>query len=85
MPELNEHTSHATDSDFENIVDIAPFPILIHKMGIIRYANALCLDLFGTDSLSDIIGINILEFTIPEDRATVIEAIEKGSRENFPL
>lgn len=81
---MNDPNLHqTTESEFEGIVSIAPFPILVHKMGVIVYANPLCLELFATDDINEIIGVNILDFTVPEDRPAVIEAIKRGYREKI--
>jgi PAS domain S-box-containing protein len=66
-------------NDFETIVDISPFPILIHKMGDIRYTNSLCMEMFEVSNMDQIIGRNILELTHPDDRQTVIDAIRSGA------
>lgn len=73
------HTKY--DNDFENIVDISPVPIMIHKMGLVLYANSLCKDLFDLDDVSELVGKNLIEFVHPEDRAAVIDAIKQGVTE----
>lgn len=67
------------NDDFRGIVDISPFPILIHKMGEVRYANALCLEMFGLSDFSEIVGKNLLQFTYPEDVPHVVDAIKQGA------
>lgn len=70
------------DNDFENIVDISPFPILIHKMGQIRYLNSLCLEMFEADTEDQVVGHNLLEFIHDEDKQNVIDAITQGATNN---
>lgn len=70
----------STDSDFENIVDISPFPIMIQKMGVIKYANLLCVEMFGLTKAEELIGQNFLNFTIPEDRQKVIDTVTASER-----
>ncbi|MFN8299083.1 MAG: PAS domain S-box protein [Chitinophagales bacterium] len=77
---INGQPSH--DNDFQNIVDISPFPILIHKMGAIRYLNSLCVEMFEADNEQQIEGHNLLEFIHPEDRQSVIDAITQGASLN---
>lgn len=69
----------ASDNDFENIVEISPFPILIHKMGVIKYINSLCVEMFGFERAEDVIGKNFFEFTVEEDRERVINAVRTAS------
>lgn len=79
-PELNQNPDQQISiREFRDISEISPFPILIHKMGIIRYANSLCMEMFETDNLEEIHGRNILEYVVPEDRQIVIDAIQKGA------
>lgn len=73
------HTKY--DNDFENIVDISPVPIMIHKMGLVLYANSLCKDLFDLDDVSELVGKNLLEFVHPDDKNAVVDAIRKGIAE----
>jgi len=72
----------STDSDFENIVDISPFPIMIQKMGVIKYANVLCVEMFGLNKAEELIGRNFLDFTVPEDRQKVIDTVT-ASEQSF--
>ncbi len=71
----------AEQNDFQNIVDISPFPILVHKMGKVVYANALTLEMFGFATEQDLLGKNLLELTLVEDRQKVIDAVTKGAKE----
>ncbi len=72
---------NTSDKDFEIIVDISPIPILIHNMGVIRYANSLCLEMFEVPEYKQFIGRNLLEFIDPADRPQVIDAIARGAKE----
>ena len=69
----------STDNDFENIVEISPFPILIHKMGVVKYINSLCVEMFGYERAEEVLGKNFFDFTLEEDRARVIEAVRTAS------
>lgn len=68
-----------TDNDFENIVDISPFPLMIHKMGEIRYVNSICVQLFGYTKREELIGKNFFDFTVAEDIEHVIEAVRTAT------
>lgn len=78
FPENNiaENPSLELDSDFKNIVDISPYPIFIHKDGIVKYANQLTKKLIGEDD--EIIGFNISDYIHTEDRARLKEVIQKA-------
>ncbi len=79
-PDLDQNADQQISiREFRDISEISPFPILIHKMGVVRYANSLCMEMFETDNLEEIYGKNILEFVLPEDRQIVIDAIQSGA------
>ena len=71
--------NNSSDNDFENIVEISPFPIMIHKMGTIRYVNNLCVELFGFKSADEIVGKNFFDFTLEEDREYVINTVRTAT------
>jgi PAS domain S-box-containing protein len=71
-------TDTSRDSDFERVVDMAPYPILIHNAGVIKYLNKLSQEVLGFDSKEEALGRNLAEFVLPEDKARLIEAIKAG-------
>ncbi len=56
---------------------------MIHKMGLVLYANSLCKDLLDLEDVSELVGKNLIEFIHPDDRGKVIEAIQKGVAEKM--
>ena len=62
-------------SDFQVVVDISPFPIFIHKKGIIKYVNNLVCTLVKADKKEDLIGENMLRYVHTDDRARLIDAL----------
>jgi PAS domain S-box-containing protein len=79
FPESNTVENHAlnSDSDFKSIVDISPYPIFIHRGGIIKYANQLSKKLIRADTDEDLTGVNIAQYCHPEDLARLGEAVQK--------
>lgn len=76
------------DTDFERVVDMAPYPILIHKAGVIKYVNRLTLSLMGFDKREDVLGQNLIQYVLPEEQEKLIINIEKGLKnreEESPL
>ncbi len=71
-----ENPSLELDSDFRSIVDISPYPIFIHKDGIVKYANQLTKKLIGEDD--DVIGFNIADYIHADDRTRLGEVIQKA-------
>ena len=79
-----QHSSlmQATEqNDFQNIVEICPFPIIIHKMGTVLFVNALGWEMFGFGNAEEMVGKNLLQLTLPEDKQKVIDAVARGAKE----
>lgn len=68
-------------NDFQSIVEICPFPIIIHKMGTVLYVNNLGWEMFGFANAEEMVGKNLLQLTLPEDKQKVIDAVARGAKE----
>ncbi len=69
------------DKGFEDIIEVAPYPIIIHIEGRVVYANQLAARLVRLPDTARLIGRSIMEFVHPDHRARVIERLgrhEKG-------
>ena len=66
-----------SDSDFKGIVDISPYPIFIHRGGIVKYVNHLAKQLIGADEVEDLIGANIMQYCHPDDLRILAETIDQ--------
>jgi PAS domain S-box-containing protein len=74
---LAENDSLNSDFDFKSIVDISPYPIFIHRAGVIKYANRLSRLMIGAEEDEDIAGVNMAEYCHPDDLARLKEAVAK--------
>lgn len=74
------NTDTLRDTDFERVVDMAPYPILIHKAGVIKYANKLALGVMGFENKEEALGQNLVQYVLPEEKSKLIAAIEKGMK-----
>jgi PAS domain S-box-containing protein len=74
---IAENPSLNSDFEFKGIVDISPYPIFIHRGGIVKYANQLAKKMIGADANEDITGINIAHYCHPDDLNKLKEAIEE--------
>ena len=72
-----ENPALSSDSDFKSIVDISPYPIFIHRGGVVLYANQLIKKLIKINPSDDITGVNIAVYIHPDDQAKLKESIEK--------
>lgn len=78
LKDQEEHICHSYDNDLENIVDLSPVPLLIHCLGIVRYVNSCCLEMYGFKHADELLGKNILDFTHPDDVQDVAAAVQAG-------
>ena len=72
-----ENPALNSDFDFKSIVDISPYPIFIHRGGIVSYANQLAKKLIRADKEEDLAGTNIAQYCHPDDLMRLREAVEK--------
>jgi len=75
--DLAVNASLSSDSDFRSIVDISPYPIFIHRGGVVKYINQLAKQLIRVDIEEDVTGVNIAQYIHRDDHAKLQEAIEK--------
>lgn len=48
---------------------LLPYPVVVHRMGIVLWANNAAVTLAGAASLGDVVGLDQLSFVEPESRA----------------
>lgn len=59
------------------LVEHAAIPILVHRAGIVLFANQAVVDLLGFTLPSDVVGKNMIEWVHPEDRGRVLERVRR--------
>ncbi|WEG13247.1 EAL domain-containing protein [Pullulanibacillus sp. KACC 23026] len=62
---------------FKKLIDASPIANIIIKDHVILYSNTKGLELFGADSLKDVIGENLLTFLTEEQRNVSIQRIRQ--------
>lgn len=79
-PPHSHHTDTTVghDADIRAIVDIAPYPALIHCDGVIKYANELARNLLDKDA-EDLNGSDLFGYVYEPDRPAVIDVITNHS------
>jgi PAS domain S-box-containing protein len=58
--------------ELRQLIERLPDGVLLHRDGIVTWANDAMLELLGLARVEDVIGRNILDFTPEEDRAAII-------------
>jgi PAS domain S-box-containing protein len=64
-----------SEERYRNLVELSPEGIILHKDGIIQYANHAILDLIGLDSSAGLIGKAAIEFVHPDYRTEAVKRI----------
>jgi PAS domain S-box-containing protein len=72
---LDSELSRRSDADFRALVDISPFPVVLHAEGVILYANTLVASLVKRNHIDQLIGHHLDEFIHPEDHTKLHQAI----------
>ncbi|WP_045221951.1 PAS domain S-box protein [Desulfonatronum thioautotrophicum] len=73
-----------TEGQFRVLVDNSPEAIFIQTQGRFAYANKACLNLYGANSLQDLLGTPVLERVHPDIRALVQERIRLLNEQHVP-
>jgi PAS domain S-box-containing protein len=55
--------------DFRRVIDSIPDAVLVHRGGVIRYANPAILAMLGLEAPADLAGHHVIEFLHPEEPA----------------
>jgi PAS domain S-box-containing protein len=60
-----------SEERYRTLVEISPDAIILHRAGIVIYANPAAIRLFGATRADEILGKNILDYVQPEFQAAV--------------
>jgi diguanylate cyclase (GGDEF)-like protein/PAS domain S-box-containing protein len=55
-----------SEERYRKLVELSPVAIVIHEYGILSYVNPIGVKMLGADTMPEIIGKSILEFTHPD-------------------
>jgi PAS domain S-box-containing protein len=61
--------------ELRQLIERLPEGVLVHRGGIVAWANTAVLESLGYDRLEQVVGRHILDFTPPEDRAALAAAM----------
>jgi diguanylate cyclase (GGDEF)-like protein/PAS domain S-box-containing protein len=71
-----EQELRQSEERYRQLVESSADAIVVHRSGFIVYANPAALRLLGARDVHELIGRNVLEFVVPEEREIVIERMK---------
>ncbi len=71
-------------TEFRRVLDHLPDGVVLHREGLVRYANRAAAAMLGVPDPSDLLDRQVLDFVHPEDRALVRARITESLSENRP-
>jgi PAS domain S-box-containing protein len=64
--------------ELRQLIERLPDGVLLHREGIVTWANAALLEMLGFDRVEQVVGRNVLEFMPEEDRAAIVAWIARS-------
>jgi PAS domain S-box-containing protein len=80
---LAELSARQSDARYRNLVESSPSAVFVNRGGLIDYANAAAVALFGASSAGELLGKPVLERISPSFRDEIgrrLETLAKGGR-----
>jgi PAS domain S-box-containing protein len=71
----------ASRNEMKQLIERLPDGVLIHRDGIVRWANSAMVEILGVTRPEDVIGRTILELVPPEERAALAATVERATRD----
>jgi PAS domain S-box-containing protein len=66
-----------TEDRYRRLVESSPDAIVVHRGGVITFANPTAAKLVGAGDPADLLGRSVLEFVHPESRPLVLERLQR--------
>ena len=66
-----------SEDRYRRLVELSPDAIVIHKKGVIEFANPAALRLVGARQPEDLLGQSVLKFVHPDSRPLVLERLQR--------
>lgn len=73
-----------SEERYRKLVEVSPDAIFVHCDSTIVFANDTAVDMFGVQSAEDLIGTDILDLAVEEDRLQILSARKRAIEENRP-
>jgi rsbT co-antagonist protein RsbR len=73
-----ERAQRESEERWRTLAELAPLPLAVHRDGILLWANAATATLLGATEPHQFLGLNMIALVHPDDRAMVIERVQRG-------
>ncbi len=73
---ITEERLLESEERYRNLVELSPEGIVLHKNGIIQYANNALVNLIGLNSAAELIGKPVIQFVHPDYRVRAAKRIK---------
>lgn len=65
------------EEEYQRMIKLSPVPIVLHRDGIIYFANNMVYKLVGADARDMLEGRSIFDFLLPDDHPVIIEQLKR--------
>jgi PAS domain S-box-containing protein len=66
-----------SEDRYRRLVELSPDAIVVHKKGVIEFANPAAFRLIGARQPEDLLGQSVLKFVHPDSRPVVLEQLQR--------
>ena len=73
------------DSRYSTLIEWSPDAALVHREGVLIYANAAAIALFGANAMADLAGRNLIDLVAPEAKAFVRQRMQQQNEQGGSL
>ncbi|MCL6632074.1 MAG: PAS domain S-box protein [Alicyclobacillus herbarius] len=74
-----------SEKRYRKLVELSPIAVIVHRDGLIQYANPACTKLLGASSIDDLLRKSILDFSPPEYRHLAESHIQELNRTGIAI
>ncbi len=80
-----EKESAKSEQKFKALLNIMPYPVLVHRENQILFLNSATMEFAGVQAEHEVKTTDIIQFVHPEDKARVTERMAKAMSEEEPV
>ncbi len=74
-----------SENRYSTLIEWSPDAALVHREGVLIYANAAAIALFGANAMSDLVGCKLIDLVAPEAQAFVRQRMQQQNEQDTSL